>query len=111
MGYADLLRMKPADQELAQKCADIFSTQSQRLKLHAHNLLSLSKPREPEMKTIELNSFLDKITDMLLLSGLLKRYSIVKEYSEDLDPVLGDEALLEQVVRNLEINAAHAMGN
>lgn len=38
-------------------------------------------------------------------------YTIVKEYSEGLPPVLGDEMLLEQVIRNLEINAAHAMGN
>jgi signal transduction histidine kinase len=38
-------------------------------------------------------------------------YSIVKEYSENLPLVLGDEMLLEQVIRNLEINAAHAMGD
>ena len=43
------------------------------------------------------------------MSGLLKRYTIVKEFSEDLLPVLGDEILLEQVIINLEINAAHAM--
>ena len=63
------------------------------------------------MKPMVLNPLLDKVTDLLFVSGLLKQYTIVKEYSEDLPLVLGDEMLLEQVVRNLEINAAHAMDN
>lgn len=111
MGYAELLMMKPDDRELAQKSAEIFSRQAQRLKLHAQNLLSLSKPPEPKMKLIDINSLLDDVTEMLFVSGVLKMYTIVKEYSEDLPQVLGDEMLLEQVIRNLEINAAHAMGN
>ncbi len=111
MGYADLLRMDPGNEKVAEECAEIFGTQSQRLRLHAHNLLALSKPREPEIKPVALNSLLDRVTEMLYVSGLLKRYSIVKEYSGDLPPVMGDETLLEQVVRNLEINAAHAMEN
>lgn len=111
MGYAQLLMRKSDDKKLAKESAEVFSTQTQRLKIHASNLLSLSKPQEPEMKPMILNSLLDKVTDLLFVSGLLKQYTIVKEYSEDLPLVLGDEMLLEQVVRNLEINAAHAMDN
>jgi two-component system sensor kinase FixL len=111
MGYAQLLMRKSDDKKLAKESAEVFSTQTQRLKIHASNLLSLSKPQEPEMKPMVLNSLLDKVTDLLFVSGLLKQYTIVKEYSEDLPLVLGDEMLLEQVVRNLEINAAHAMDN
>jgi PAS domain S-box-containing protein len=40
MGYADLLMTDPHDIELVRKSAEIFNAQSQRLKLHAHNLLS-----------------------------------------------------------------------
>lgn len=111
LGYADLLKMDPGDEKLAGKSADIFSTQSHRLKLYANNLLSISKPRKLDIASIDLNSFLDGITDMLSVSGILKNYSIVKQYAARLGPVVGDEALLEQVIRNLEINAAHAMGN
>ncbi len=111
MGYSQLLMSKSDDKKLAKESAEVFSTQTQRLKIHASNLLSLSKPQEPEMKPMILNSLLDKVTDLLFVSGLLKQYTIVKEYSEDLPLVLGDEMLLEQVVRNLEINAAHAMDN
>ena len=111
MGYADLLKMKPHDRQLAQKCADIFYAQSQRLKLHALNLLSLSRPREPQMKPIDLNGLLDKVTELLCASGLLKMCTIIREYSEALPNVSGDEMQIEQLMTNLEINAAHAMGN
>lgn len=111
LGYAELLMRNPDNVELAKKSAEIFSSQAQHLKLHASNLLRLSKPQQPEMISISLNSLLDKVTDLLLISGLLKLYTIIKEYSEDLPQIMGDEMLLEQVIRNLEINAAHAMGS
>ena len=111
IGYSELLMGDPDDNELAKECAEIFSSQAQRLNLHGNNLLSLSKPRKLEMKPIALNSFIDKVTEMLFVSGVLKTYSIIKKYSEGLPTILGDEMLLEQVIRNLEINAAHAMGN
>ncbi len=111
MGYADLLKMQPHDRQLAQKSADIFIAQSQRLKLHAHNLLSLSRPREPQMKPIDLNGLIEKVTELLCTSGLLKMCTIIREYSEDLPEVSGDEMQLEQLMTNLEINAAHAMSN
>jgi PAS domain S-box-containing protein len=111
MGYADLLKMKPHDSQLAQKSAEIFNAQSQRLKLHAHNLLSLSKPREPQMQPVDLNGLIEKVTELLCASGLLKMCTIIREYSKDIPEISGDEMLLEQLLRNLEINAAHAMNN
>lgn len=111
MGYADLMMMKPDDKELTKKCAEVFNMQSQRLDLHARNLLEMGKPREPQIKPVDINSLLDSVTNMLSISGLIKNYSIVKQYLDDALRVLGDETLLEQVISNLEINAAHAMGN
>ncbi len=72
LGYADLLRAKPDDVEFATKCADIFSTQTQRLKLHANNLLTLSKPGEPRLKQMTINPLLDRVTEILVTSGVLK---------------------------------------
>ena len=57
-----------------------------------------------------MNQLLNKITKLLLSSGLLKLYKIIKRFSDDVPTVLGDENLLEQVISNLEINSAHAMG-
>ena len=111
MGYSELLISKPDDPSLARKCAQMYLAQSQRLQLHAKNLLSLSKPREPEIKSIDIVALLDRVTEMLTLSGPLKKFALHREYEEDLPPVMGDEILLEQVIMNLEINACHAMGN
>jgi signal transduction histidine kinase len=45
----------------------------------------------------------------LVLSGVLKHYDIEKNMCETTRYVKGDRNLLEQVFRNLEINAVHAM--
>ena len=108
-GYSQLLMEDPADAELARKSAEVFSAQSERLQLHGKNLLELSKPREPRMEPVSVDVLLEKVTNVLCTSGLLKAYSVVRNYAESLPQVYGDETLLEQVIRNLEINAAHAM--
>ncbi len=111
MGFADLLREDPGNEPLAQECAEVFGKESPRLQVHAQNLLALSEPQKLKIKPTSLNFLLDKVTELLSVSGLLKAFTIEKEYSEELPPILGDEMQLEQVIRNLEINAAHAMGN
>jgi signal transduction histidine kinase len=58
---------------------------------------------------VDLVDLLEQTTEILAVSGVLKRMKVVKDYQKDLPPVLGDANLLEQVVRNLEINSAHAM--
>ncbi len=93
------------------QCAQMFRTQSQRLHLHAKNLLSLSKPREPRIQPIAITALLDRVTEMLTVSGPLKKFAVHREYEWNLPPVQGDELLLEQVIMNLEINASHAMGD
>lgn len=110
-GYAELLAGDPENGDLAGKSAGVFSTQCQRLKVHASNLLALSKPQQPEMKTLDLRHIIDKTTDLLATSGVLKSFTITREHADNIPPVRGDEMLLEQVIRNLVINAAHAMGS
>ncbi|MBF0327837.1 MAG: PAS domain S-box protein [Nitrospirae bacterium] len=111
LGYAELLLLKPKDAELAQKCASMFSKECWRLNTHAINLLELSKPKKPQMVTLDINLLLNKVTDMLVTSGMLKLFTIEKKCHEEPLYVVGDEMLLDQVIRNLEINAAHAMEN
>ena len=61
------------------------------------------------MVTVDLARLLEQTTETLVVSGVLKRLRIVRRYEKDLPPIRGDANLLEQVVRNLEINSAHAM--
>ena len=109
-GYSLLAMSKPEDRDLSRKLAEVVSIHVQRMKLHSNNLLSLSKPREPAMKSVCLNGLLERVTDMLFVSGLLKLYTIEKTFAEEPSTIWADEMQIEQVIRNLEINAAHAMG-
>jgi PAS domain S-box-containing protein len=108
-GYAELLLEDPENVELAVECAETYRTQCRRLDLHSKNLLALGKPREPQLEPFCLNSLLRRVTDFLQVSGVLKRFDVRQDYAPDLPAVLGDEVLFEQVIMNIEINAAHAL--
>ncbi|NOY85987.1 MAG: PAS domain S-box protein [Deltaproteobacteria bacterium] len=108
-GYSQMLLERTYDKEYVRKCAEIFNVQTERLASHANNLLSIGKPREPVMVPVEINRIIENVTEMLTISGILKMYTIEKNYSDRLPKIQGDSYLLEQVIRNLEINAAHAM--
>lgn len=111
MGFAELLARKPEDAALSTHVAAVFTEQTHTLASHAANLLEIGKPREPVFKPLKLADFLAELTAMLKVSGVLKRYEVVEEHDPGQPLVSGDRGLLEQVFRNLEINAAQAMGS
>ena len=108
-GYSQMLLERTDDKEYVRKCAEIFNAQTERLASHANNLLSMGKPREPVMALVEINRIIENVTEMLTISGILNMYTIEKNYSDGLPKIQGDAHLLEQMIRNLEMNAAHAM--
>lgn len=99
----------PDDPARTREKANLFVGHVEKIMLHGRNLLSLSQPNKPRMGTVDLAVLLDETTKTLEVSGVLKRFKVKKDYGPDLPAVHGDMNLLEQVVRNLEINAAHAM--
>ena len=99
----------PNDPERTQERAELLLGHVEKIVLHGKNLLSLSQPTKPEMVTVDLARLLEQTTETLVVSGVLKRLRIVRRYEKKLPPIHGDANLLEQVVRNLEINSAHAM--
>lgn len=103
------LRANPGDPECISEVAGLFLSQVEKIANHGENLLSLSRPTKPQLSVVDLPALLDRTTETLVVSGVLKRIEIRKEHEEGLPHVSGDINLLEQVVRNLEINAAHAM--
>ncbi|NQT20678.1 MAG: PAS domain S-box protein [Planctomycetes bacterium] len=111
MGLAGLLMKDPGDSGLAEQCAREFGQQAERLKLHADNLLALDDQYHPEARLVDVGQLIDRVTRTLYIRGVLRMYSIVKDYAEDLPQVRGDEALIEQVIRNLEISASHGMAD
>ncbi|UCE18329.1 MAG: PAS domain S-box protein [Gemmatimonadota bacterium] len=109
--YANLLKKNPEDVEQVKELIDTIGEIVERCSIHSRDLLSLSRPAEPEMKTLSLETILEDTTQTMVTCGLLKRFTIVRDYTPNLPSVLGDRNQIEQIIRNLEINGAHAMGD
>jgi two-component system, NtrC family, sensor kinase len=109
MIHARLLQQQYDKPERVKEIADIFSTNLEKVALHGKNLLSLSRPTRPRFEPIDLNSVLLETTETLNLTGVLKHLKIEKNFSANGQYVYGDRNLLEQMIRNIEINSAHAM--
>jgi len=110
MIYSHLLKDNPDDLPQVKEIANIFCEHLTSISLHARNLLSLGKPAKPEIKEVDIINLLRETTETLKISGLLKRFQIQQEFDDNLPLIKGDTHLLEQVIRNLEINSVHALG-
>jgi len=108
---ARLLQRYYDNPERVKEVNELFLSSLEKVALHSKNLLSLSSPSTPSLEALDLEAVLEETTDTLILSGVLKHYRIVRDLCEERVYVQGDRHLLEQVIRNLEINSAHAMGD
>lgn len=109
--YTALLKKRPEDAEHVREMIGTISELVEKISMHGRNLLSLSRPAKPEMREISLEGVLEETTETMVICGILKRFTILREYTPNLPAILGDKSLLEQAIRNLEINAVHAMGD
>jgi PAS domain S-box-containing protein len=71
-------------------------------------LLALVRRHPMRPQSVDLNGLLDKVAGTLPRT-LGNKVKIVTNFSNALLPVIGDPALIEQIVRNLALNARDAM--
>ena len=71
--------------------------------------MNLAKPEETELAKLKLQDVLKTTVKTLLPLGQLKHIKISEEYMKDEPSVFGDPGRIEQVFRNLIINAVDAM--
>jgi len=107
--HARLLKEVDKEPEKVREIADLFCANLEKVALHGKNLLSLSRPTKPRFEPMDLNTVINETTDTLILTGVLKHFKVVRDLCKESSIVYGDRNLLEQLIRNLEINAAHAM--
>ena len=109
MLHAKLLQQYVDNPTKVGQVAELILSNLEKIALHGKNLLSLSRPTKPRFEPLDLNQVLLETTETLELTGVLKHFEIEKNLCDEICMVHGDRNLLEQVIRNLEINAAHAM--
>ena len=109
--HTKLLQTFKDKPDKVQEIAELILTTLEKVALHGKNLLSLSRPSKPRFEPLNLNNIINDTTETLILSGVLKQFKINKNLCDCIELVYGDRHLIEQVVRNLEINSAHAMSD
>jgi PAS domain S-box-containing protein len=74
------------------------------------NLLAFARQSKLEPREAQLNDILDLITELNAHHLALNKIQLIRDYQDDLPPVLGDVSRLEQVFMNILLNAVEEMG-
>lgn len=72
-------------------------------------LLSFSRKRHIEKKPVVINNILQEV-ESIITHSVAKKLKVTTELSEDIGPIMADDGQIHQVIMNLCINAADAMG-
>ncbi|HXX19680.1 MAG TPA: ATP-binding protein [Candidatus Acidoferrum sp.] len=105
-----LAKQIPAD-DPRQKTIERIVKQTFRASEIVNNLLNFSRTGGAEPVAIDLNSILEETLSLVQHPFKTAQVSVVRNYAENLPPVLGSATRLQQVFLNLFMNARDAMPN
>jgi two-component system, NtrC family, sensor histidine kinase HydH len=110
-GAAQLMRNEYEDVTPLREFLDIIVDEVNSLSRTTSDLLDFARPMRLDVRTSNVNELTERT--LRLLSGDLRGHGIVTEFQPqpDLPAILADPKQLEQVMRNLILNAAQAMPN
>ncbi len=74
------------------------------------SLLDFARQREPQVQAVPVNELMDATLKLFENQFLFHNIEIVKDYRPDLPSIPADQAQLQQVLMNIILNAADAMG-
>ncbi len=105
-----LAKQIPAD-DPRQKTIERIVKQTFRASEIVNNLLNFSRTGAAEFVEVDLNSVLEETLTLVQHPLKTARVNVIKNYKEQLPPVLGSITRLQQVFLNLFMNARDAMPN
>jgi signal transduction histidine kinase len=108
--YAELLRQFPENRGIVLEGAETLAAQSERITVHARNLIEIGRPQNPSRTRQRITPLLDAVVEVLRVGGVLRPFEVRKSYGTLLPPVVIDPAEVQQVIRGLVLNATTAMG-
>lgn len=108
-GAAQLIRKEYGDDPNLREFLDIIEEEVNTLNRITSELLDFARPLSLDLRPINLNEILSK--NLRFLAGYLSQRQIVSEFlpAAQLPQIIADPRQMDQVIRNLAINAAQAM--
>jgi len=111
IGQAELalLELDEGQTEAVRQYVDTILPSTRQLQDLVRRISNLGKPEESREQEVDLKAELEKTLDSLQHLGVVKYCRLTQDLDESLPAVYGDPVQLQQVFRNLIVNAAQAM--
>lgn len=107
--HIDYLPQKYSDPDFKEKFQKLIPREIERIDKVLSQLLNLAKPRQVDLKPVNIVELIESTLSLLEDNFTLKKISVKKEYQAIEAIVHGDDEQLRQVFLNLFLNAIQAM--
>jgi two-component system, NtrC family, sensor histidine kinase HydH len=108
-GAAALLQRETQSEERRREFLDIIQKESRRLNRLLTRFLEFARPRQPDLKMVEIGEILDSVIILVRNGGDTSRLELQKHIQPGLSTLECDPEQLKQVLLNLVMNASQAM--
>lgn len=108
--YASFLQTKAADQPELKEDLDVIVRETKRCRDIVKGLLDFSRQSVPEKHHVHLGEIVYRAGSIVRNQFALHKIRLVVDLQEDLTPVHADANQIQQVLVNLLVNSADAMG-
>jgi two-component system NtrC family sensor kinase len=108
--YAHILRDHATSHPSAGQAVQEIRREVDRIDRIVRGLLDYSRPRKATPYAVDVNDVVTSVAELLRTQGVLKRVDVAFDFAPSTPRVFGNRHDLEQILVNLFLNAADAMG-
>ncbi len=110
VAFSQLIRTDPNLPDDLRHHADLLIQESNRTRRIVQNLLDFARQRPPERVPTSLRELIDGVLALQSYSFGPSRIEPILDFDDDIPPIPLDRAQIQQVLVNLTLNAAQAIG-
>lgn len=108
-GRAELIQRRLEDKDELKRNLAIILHQTERITRIVRQLLDMVRKKKLERRVVHLSPILETTLDFLDHQIQKQKVQVVKDFQDDLLPVIGDPDQIQQVFLNLLLNATQSM--
>jgi two-component system, NtrC family, sensor kinase len=108
--YSHLLLERMADDDPKRSSVEKIANQAARCATIIRALLDFSRPQKPQKKPVNVCAIVEECFSLVEDRAVFHNIEVVRDYADCLPDTVVDPAQIQQVLMNLIINAAEAMG-